>query len=246
MNLLAKLGAFLIFAWKTIKEVPYIFKRRYYFLRICKRIGIDSLWLIIITSVFTGFVTALQAIYQTKGRIPLNYLGVLVEKSVIIELAPVLTALVLTGKIGASLTAEIGTMKVTEQIDAIESMAVSPYNFLYMPRVFAGAVMVPVLTIFSMLVGLLSGYFFSVLKYKISFYTFFSNMQSYFSMMDVYGGLIKAFAFGVTITLIACYQGDRTKNGSEGVGISTTNTVVYSSIMILVLDFFVAWLILGV
>ena len=98
MNLLAKLGAFLIFAWKTIKEVPYIFKRRYYFLRICKRIGIDSLWLIIITSVFTGFVTALQAIYQTKGRIPLNYLGVLVEKSVIIELAPVLTALVL--KIG--------------------------------------------------------------------------------------------------------------------------------------------------
>lgn len=246
MHLLAMLGSFMIFTWKTLKESPYIFKRRYYFLRVCKKIGIDSLWLIIITSIFTGFVTALQAVYQTQGRIPLNYLGVLVEKSVVIELAPVLTALVLTGKIGASLTAEIGTMKVTEQIDAIESMAVSPFNFLYMPRVLAGAVMVPLLTVFSMIMGILSGYFFSVLKYGISFYTFFSNMQGHFSMMDVYGGLLKAFAFGVTITLIACYQGDKTKNGSEGVGIATTNTVVYSSIMILVLDFFVAWLILGV
>src|SRR5690554_2590930 len=246
MHLLAMLGSFMIFTWKTLKESPNIVKRRYYFLRVCKKIGIDSLWLIIITSVFTGFVTALQAVYQTQGRIPLNYLRVLVEKSVVIELAPVLTALVLTGKIGASLTAEIGTMKVTEQIDAIESMAVSPFNFLYMPRVLAGAVMVPLLTVFSMIMGILSGYFFSVLKYDISFYTFFSNMQGHFSMMDVYGGLLKAFAFGVTITLIACYQGDKTKNGSEGVGIATTNTVVYSSIMILVLDFFVAWLILGV
>lgn len=228
-----------------MKEIPFIFKRRYYFLKISKKIGIDSLWLIIITSIFTGFVTALQAIYQTKGRIPLSYLGVLVEKSVIIELAPVLTALVLTGKIGAALTAEIGTMKVTEQVDALESMAVSPYNFIYMPRIIAGALMVPLLTIFSMLVGIMSGYLFSVLKYKISFYTFFSNMQNYFTMSDVYGGLIKAFAFGITITSIACYEGDKTSNGSEGVGLSTTNTVVYSSIMILVLDFFVAWVLFG-
>jgi phospholipid/cholesterol/gamma-HCH transport system permease protein len=245
MNPLAKLGSFIIFNGKIAKELPFLFKRRYYFLRICKKIGLDSLWLIIITSIFTGFVTALQAIYQTKGRIPLSYLGVLVEKSVVIELAPVLTALVLTGKIGAALAAEIGTMKVTEQVDALESMAVSPYNFIYMPRVMAGAIMVPILTIFSMLVGIMSGYVFSVMKYKISFYTFFSNMQNYFSMSDIYGGLIKALAFGITITAIACYEGDRTGNGSEGVGISTTNTVVYSSIMILVLDFFVAWILFG-
>lgn len=245
MKLLAKFGSFIIFNGKVIKEIPYIFKRRYYFLRICKKIGLDSLWLIIITSVFTGFVTALQAIYQTKGRIPLSYLGVLVEKSVVLELAPVLTALVLTGKIGAALTAEIGTMKVTEQVDALESMAVNPYNFIYMPRIVAGAVMVPLLTIFSMVVGIMSGYLFSVLKYQISFYTFFSNMQNYFSMNDIYGGLIKALAFGITITSIACYQGNKTGNGSEGVGISTTNTVVYSSIMILVLDFFVAWILFG-
>ncbi len=246
MNLLAKLGSYLIFNVKVMKELPYIFKRRYYFLRICKKIGLDSLWLIIITSIFTGFVTALQAIYQTKGRIPLNYLGVLVEKSVIIELAPVLTALVLTGKIGAALTAEIGTMKVTEQVDALESMAVNPYNFIYMPRIVAGAIMVPLLTIFSMLVGIMSGYIFSVMKYKISFYTFFSNMQNFFTMSDIYGGLIKGIAFGITITSIACYQGDKTGNGSEGVGISTTDTVVYSSIMILVLDFFVAWILFGI
>ncbi len=245
MGFLAKLGSFIIFNSKVLREVPYIFKRRYYFLRICKKIGLDSLWLIIITSIFTGFVTALQAIYQTRGRIPLSYLGVLVEKSVVIELAPVLTALVLTGKIGAALAAEIGTMKVTEQVDALESMAVSPFNFLYMPRIVAGAIMVPLLTIFSMLVGIMSGYAFSVLKYKISFYSFFSNMQNYFTMSDISGGLIKALAFGLTITSIACYEGDRTGNGSEGVGISTTNTVVYSSIMILVLDFFVAWIMFG-
>ena len=92
----------------------------------------------------------------------------------------------------------------------------------------------------------MSGYFISMLKYNITIYTFFSNMQNYFTMSDVNGGLIKAFAFGVTITSIACFQGDRTANGSEGVGISTTNTVVYSSIMILVLDFFVAWILFGV
>ncbi|MBI9032400.1 ABC transporter permease [bacterium] len=246
MNSLAKFGSFILFNIKVIKELPFIFKRRYYFLRVCKKIGLDSLWLIIITSIFTGFVTALQAIYQTKGRIPLSYLGVLVEKSVVIELAPVLTALVLTGKIGAALTAEIGTMKVTEQVDALESMAISPYNFIYMPRIVAGAFMVPILTIISMLVGILSGFFFSVLKYNISFYTFFSNMQNYFAMSDIYGGLIKALAFGITITSIACYQGHKTGNGSEGVGISTTNTVVYSSIMILVLDFFVAWILFGI
>ncbi|OQY37156.1 MAG: hypothetical protein B6226_05490 [Candidatus Cloacimonetes bacterium 4572_65] len=242
---LSRFGAYLIFNIKVIKETPFILKRRYYFLKICKKIGLESLGLILITSAFTGFVTALQAIYQTRGRIPLSYLGVLVEKSVVVELAPVLTALVLTGKIGAAITAEIGTMKVTEQIDALESMAVSPFNFLYMPRIVAGAVMVPVLTIFSMIVGVLSGYFFSVLKYKISFYTFFSNMQNYFTMSDVYGGLIKALAFGLTITTIACFEGNSTTNGSEGVGNATTKTVVYSSILILVLDFFVAWILFG-
>ncbi len=245
MNFFVRLGQYIIFVGKVFSQIHRIFKRRFYFLKICKKIGIESLGLIIITSTFTGFVTALQAIYQTKGRIPLSYLGVLVEKSVVVELAPVLTALVLTGKIGAALTAEIGTMKVSEQIDAMESMAVNPYNFLYMPRVIAGSIMVPILTIFSMIVGITSGYLFSVAKYKISFYTFFSNMQNYFTLSDVVGGLVKALAFGFTITSIACFEGSRTTNGSEGVGNSSTRTVVYSSIMILVLDFVVAWILFG-
>lgn len=245
MNYISKLGSFILFTYRVFTQVPYIFKRRYYFLRICKKVGIDSMGLITITSIFTGFVTALQAVYQTRGRIPVYLLGVMVQKAVCIELAPVLTALVLTGKIGASLTAEIGTMKVTEQVDALESMAVSPYNFLYMPRVMAGAIMIPVLTIFSMVIGVFSGYVFSVAKYDLSFYMFFSNLKNYFLIKDVSSGLVKALFFGLATSLIACYQGHHTSNGSEGVGSATTNTVVYSSIMILVLDFVVAWLLLG-
>jgi phospholipid/cholesterol/gamma-HCH transport system permease protein len=211
-----------------------------------KRIGVDSLLLISITSGFTGLVTALQAIYQTKGFIPLDYIGVMVGKSTMTELAPVLTALVLTGKVGASLTAEIGTMKVTEQVDALYSLAIEPHDYLYMPRIVAGLVMFPILTIFANLLGIVSAYFFSVFKYGMNFSTFFTNMQNHFEPFDLWSGLIKSLVFGFVITTVACFCGHLTKGGAEGVGRMTTNSVVYSAILILIFDFVVAWFLFGV
>lgn len=210
-----------------------------------KRTGFDSLLLISVTSAFTGLVTALQATYQTHGYIPKSFIGVLVGKSTMIELAPVLTALVLAGKVGASLAAEIGSMKVTEQLDAMETMAIDPHDYLYLPRIAAGLVMVPMLTIYADLVGIFSAYYFSLLKYGINQYIFFANMKNYFLSSDLWGGLVKAVCFGFVITSISCFSGSRTEGGAEGVGKVTTEAVVYSSILILVVDFVVASFLFG-
>jgi phospholipid/cholesterol/gamma-HCH transport system permease protein len=170
----------------------------------------------------------------------------MVGKSTMIELAPVLTALVLTGKVGASLTAEIGTMKVTEQVDALYALAIEPHDYLYMPRIVAGLVMFPLLTIFANLLGIVTAYVFSIFRYGMNFSTFFNNMQNYFEPFDLWSGLIKSVVFGFIITSVACYCGHITKGGAEGVGKMTTNSVVYSAILILILDFVVAWFLFGV
>jgi len=209
-----------------------------------KRIGYDSIFLITLTAAFTGLVTALQAVYQSKGYIPLNLLSVLIGKSTMIELAPVLTALVMTGKVGASIAAEIGTMKVSEQLDALQSMNIAPEDFLYLPRIVAGLIVFPILTLYADLVSIVCAWYFSWIRYGIHYYTFFNNMRSYFESFDLLSGLIKAFVFGFIITSLSCFFGSRTSGGAEGVGRSTTLTVVYSAVLILVMDFFVAWLIL--
>ncbi|MCD4650460.1 MAG: ABC transporter permease, partial [Candidatus Cloacimonetes bacterium] len=187
-----------------------------------KRIGYDSLLLIAITSAFTGFVTAVQASYQTSGYIPTQLIGVLVGKSTMIELAPVLTALVLSGRVGASIAAEIGTMKVSEQIDALETMAIDPYDLLYMPRIIAGLIMLPVITVLANVIGIFSAFAISSFQYGIGFHSFFFNMRQYFDPWDLWGGLVKAFFFGFVITSVACFIGKDTANGAEGVGKAAT------------------------
>jgi phospholipid/cholesterol/gamma-HCH transport system permease protein len=148
--------------------VPRLPHRRAEILRQMRRVGWDSLLLIGITSAFTGLVTAVQASYQTSGYIPRSLIGVLVGKSTMIELAPVLTALVLSGRVGASIAAEIGTMKVSEQIDALKTMAIDPVDFLYLPRVIAGLIMAPLLTVFSNFIGILSAFVISRYHYGLS------------------------------------------------------------------------------
>lgn len=244
-NLFAGIGEYTIFVGKCFAKIPSLFKRYQEFLIQFKRIGFDSLFLIFLTAAFTGLVTALQAVYQSKGYVPVNLLSVLIGKSTMIELAPVLTALVLTGKVGASITAEIGTMRVSEQIDALESMNIDPYEFLYMPRMVAGIFAFPLVTVFANAVGIVCAWYFSWLRYGIHYYTFFNNMRSYFIPSDLWGGLVKSLVFGFIITSFGCYHGDRCIGGAEGVGKATTLTVVYSSVAILVMDFIVAWLLFG-
>ncbi|MCD8480976.1 MAG: ABC transporter permease [Candidatus Cloacimonetes bacterium] len=245
LDALAGIGEYTIFAGKSLAGIKALPKRRLEFLIQFKRIGYDSLFLIMLTAAFTGLVTALQAVYQSKGYIPLNLLSVLIGKSTMVELAPVLTGLVLTGKVGASMAAEIGTMKVSEQIDALHSMNISAYEFLYMPRVLAGIIAFPLITIFANAIGIICAWYFSYLRYGLHYHTFFSNMRAYFEPFDLISGLVKSLVFGFIITSFACYFGDRSFGGAEGVGRSTTQTVVYSSVSILIMDFIVAWMLFG-
>jgi len=242
---LAGLGDYVMFTWEALRSIRWAPRRRQEILLQLKRIGFDSLFLIALTAAFTGLVTALQAVYQSKGYIPINLLSVLIGKSTMVELAPVLTALVMTGKVGASIAAEIGTMKVSEQLDALRSMNISPAGFLFMPRILAGLITFPMLTVFADLVSIICAWYFSWLRYGIHWHTFFNNMKSYFEPFDLWSGLIKSAVFGFLITTISCYFGDRSTGGAEGVGKSTTLTVVYSSVTILIMDFIVAWILFG-
>jgi len=244
-DVLSGIGEATLFIGKSLSRIPSLGKRRQEFLIQFKRIGFDSLFLITLTAAFTGLVTALQAVYQSKGYIPINLLSVLIGKSTMIELAPVLTALVLTGKVGASIAAEIGTMRVTEQIDALQSKNTDPHACLYMPRILAGIIAFPLITVFANAVGIICAWYFSWLRYGIHYYTFFNNMRSYFEPSDLWGGLAKSLVFGFIITSFACFHGNRCYGGAEGVGRATTLTVVYSAVAILVMDFIVAWLLFG-
>jgi len=245
LDFLAGVGAFTIFNGRVLKRLPHLGKRRQELVIQIKRIGVDSLPLIALTSSFTGLVTALQLVYQGRGYIPDHLFSVLISKSTMIELAPVLTALVMTGKVGAAIAAEIGSMKVSEQLDALRSMSVEPEEFLYLPRIAAGVVAFPLLTVFANMVGIGSAWFFNWVQNGIHYHTFFNNIRSYFQTFDLLSGIVKSIVFGFVITSLACFFGDRTRGGAEGVGRSTMQTVVYSSVWVLVMDFIVAFLILG-
>ncbi|MDD4224271.1 MAG: ABC transporter permease [Candidatus Cloacimonetes bacterium] len=244
-DFLTGVGAFTIFVGKLLKCFPRLGKRFPEFVIQLKRIGVDSLPLIALTSSFTGLVTALQLVYQGRGYIPEHLFSVLISKSTMIELAPVLTALVMTGKVGAAIAAEIGTMRVSEQLDALKSMSIEPEEFLYLPRVAAGVVAFPLLTIFANVIGIGSAWFFNWLRHGIHYHTFFHNIRSYFEPFDLISGIVKSIVFGFVITSLACFFGDRTTGGAEGVGRSTMLTVVYSAVWVLVMDFIVAYIILG-
>ncbi len=245
MNYLSVFGEYLIFSLKFFINIPKIFKRRNEIVIELYKIGVSSIPLIMITSAFTGLVSSLQALYQTRGYIPKDFIGVMIAKATMIELAPVLSGLVISGKAGASIAAEIGGMKITEQIEALESMQISSYNFVFFPKIFAVIIMMPVFTFLANFIAVISAYVFSVYKYSITFHTFFSNMKNFFLPMDFWSGIIKSVFFGFFIGTISAFSGYKTQNSTEGVGKATTNAVVYSSISVLIMDFIVAGFIFG-
>lgn len=204
------------------------------------RIGVGSLPLVIITSIFTGGVAAVQAAYQFQDYVPMRYLGTVIGKSVVIELGPVLTALVVGGRVGASIAAELGTMRVTEQIDALETLAIDPVRYLVLPRFLAAIIMLPVVTVFSDVLAVGGAWVVAQLSLGVDTHTFVEGMRLFFHMRDVFGGLIKAFFFGMIIATMGCYYGFKAEGGAEGVGRATTRAVVSSCLSILVLDYLLA------
>ena len=209
-----------------------------------RRLGVDSLPIALFLSCFTGIVLALQASYTFTGAIPLYFVGALVTKTMILELGPVLTGLALSGRVGANIAAEIGTMRVSEQIDALETMAYNPIAYLVIPRVLAGIVMVPLLVIFANVLGIISGWITAMQVLDMTSAQFVRGSRLFYDSFDIAYCVIKSTSFGLTITVMGCYQGFNTRGGAEGVGISTTRAVVLASMLILVLDAFWALVLL--
>ncbi len=207
-------------------------------------LGVASLPIALFIATFTGIVLALLASYSFTGAVPLYFVGTLVEKTVTLELAPVLTGLALAGRVGANIAAELGTMRVTEQIDALETLGYDPIPFLVVPRVLAGAVMFPFVVAASMIVGVGAGWAASVALLHISTPEFVKGLRLFFQAFDVQYGLVKSASFGFAVTLIGCARGLKTQGGAVGVGRAATSAVVYSAVFILVLDAFwaVTWL----
>src|SRR5476651_2279908 len=207
-------------------------------------IGIKSQSVVLVTGAFTGMVLAAQTFFQFhKVKMDTATLAV-VSVSMCSELGPVLTALMVAGRVGAAMAAEIGTMRVTEQIDALRTLATHPVDYLVVPRLFASQIALPLLTIESVVVGICSGYVVCVYLLGIEPTYLWQNMLLYSHDVDVVIGLVKAFIFGGVIALIGCYKGLTCGLGAEGVGRATTEAVVYSSITILICNFFLT-LIMG-
>ena len=203
-----------------------------------RRLGVDSLPIALFLAMFTGIVLALQASYTFTGAIPLYFVGTLVGKTMILELGPVLTGLALSGRVGANIAAELGTMRVSEQIDALETLAYDPASYLVVPRVLAGTLMFPVIVIFANLVGIVAGWITSINMLDMSSQEFVRGLRLFYEPFDLTYSLIKTTSFGFVVTVVGCFQGFATMGGAEGVGVSTTRSVVISSMLILVLDAF--------
>ena len=203
-----------------------------------ERIGVRSLGVASITAVFTGMVLALQTAYSLPALGIKYYIGSVVSKSLVRELGPVLTALIVGGRIGAGMTAEIGTMKVTEQIDALRSMAADPIRKLVVPKLAASLVMLPALTVLGDLLGILGGLVVAVFQLHLPAALYLNDVLSKLTLADIGSGVGKSFFFAFFITLVGCYNGLNTEGGADGVGRATTNTVVLAAILVLVSDFF--------
>jgi phospholipid/cholesterol/gamma-HCH transport system permease protein len=201
-------------------------------------IGIKSQSVVLITGAFTGMVLGVQTYIQFhKVKMDTATLAV-VGVSMCSELGPVLTALMVAGRVGAAIAAELGTMRVTEQIDALRALATHPVDYLVLPRLIAAHIALPVLTVESIVIGILAGYFVGVNVLDIEPTYLWDNMLKYTHQVDVVIGLVKAFIYGGIIALIGCYKGMTCGLGAEGVGRATTEAVVYSSITILIANFF--------
>jgi phospholipid/cholesterol/gamma-HCH transport system permease protein len=207
-------------------------------------IGFGSLPIIVLVGAFTGMVTALQAI-AAFGAFGLEaYAGGTTGKALAIELAPVLTALMLSGRASSGIATELGTMRISEQIDALESMAVNPIQFLVLPRLIAGLIMGPILTLLFFIIGMVGVYFVAIVVENVDQGPFTAYARDLITVSDVLQGLIKGAFFGFAVCLIGCYQGYNAKGGGRGVGLGTTRAVVISSVTVLVTDYFLSQLLI--
>jgi phospholipid/cholesterol/gamma-HCH transport system permease protein len=243
MTFLDEVGQITILQIGIFRSMHRLFRDRRLVIEQMVHIGVGSLPLVLIIGLFTGMVSAWQAAYQFQGMISFSLIGGAVSRAIFIELGPVLTAIVIAGRVGASIAAEIGTMKVTEQIDALESLAIDPVRYLAMPRFLGAVIMMPVLVIFANTIALLGAFAVSNFFLGLTPEVFFGSVKRFFHTKDIFGGIIKSVAFGGVTSILGCHIGFKTSGGAEGVGMSTIRAFVLSSAMILILDY-AMWMVL--
>jgi phospholipid/cholesterol/gamma-HCH transport system permease protein len=242
-GLLMSLGKFGYLIWQVFLSLRYAFRDRKRVIYQLNHVGVNSIPLVLLIGAFAGAIIAWQAAYQFKGMISLSVLGGQVVRVVMMEMAPVLTALVISGRIGASMTAEIGSMKLSEQIDALRTMSIDPVRYLVMPRFLGLSLMMPVLTFFAVSIAVLGAWLVSSFFLDLTQQVFFQSIRDFFQLSDLLGGLVKGALFGMIISLIGCYKGLRTKGGARGLGEATISSFVLAAVCILSGDFLL-WIIL--
>ncbi|MFO7652836.1 MAG: ABC transporter permease [Candidatus Krumholzibacteriia bacterium] len=229
-----------------LRQLPATWHMRRETLEQMNVVAVGSLPLVITTAVFVGAVTAVQAVYQMQAYVPMVFLGTIISKSVFIELGPVLTALVVGGRLTANYAAELGTMKVTEQLDAMEIMAIEPVRYLALPRFLAAVLMLPVITVFANAIAVTGGFLVSILTLDITASTFVEGLRMFWKPSDLISGLLKSYIFGGIIAMSGIYFGMATSGGAEGVGKNTMAAVVASCLSVLVADYLLAALLFQV
>lgn len=242
LSLILYLGELALLFWETCVSIVVAPLRVRLLLRQIVEIGWRSQMVVLVTGAFTGAVLTAQTYFQFSTLGMKSATGSVVAVSLFRELGPVLTGLMVAGRVGAAIAAEIGTMKVTEQIDALRSLAVSPTDYLVVPRVLALVLAMPLLVAESVGLGIVSSYIVGVHVLDISGPFFLENLFKYVGARDVKMALSKGFAFGVVIAFVACHQGLNAKEGAVGVGRAPTEAVVISSLSILILNFFLTFL----
>lgn len=237
---LAEVGQIVLLVMGIVRYIPRVFRDRALVLEQMKIVGSDSLPLVILVGSFTGAIAALQAtnLFAKFNLIGIArpFIGGSIATVVFTELTPVLTALVIAGRVGGAIAAQIGTMKVSEQIDALDMMAIDKDRYLGMPRVMAAITMMPVLAVFSSVVALVGAYVLTNFMFDFSLSTFFTSVQTFFNLGEIARGLLKSLVFGGFTALIGVHVGFRTEGGAEGVGNSTVRAFTISAASILVID----------
>lgn len=232
-----RLGHFTLFAYQFI--IVFIKKplHREQLIQQMYLVGIQSFGIIFLTGCFAGLALTRQS-YSGFSRLHAEqFTGLVAFLALARELAPVLTAIITSAKTGSAMAAEIGTMKITEQIDALKTLLIDPFSFLIVPRILATTIMLPFMTLFAMLFGMFSSYILSVHVFLINEVSFLSMIQEHILITDITGGLIKAFVFGFIISWVGTYMGYETDDGAKGVGLATTKAVVIGSILILIINY---------
>lgn len=238
LSVVSAVGEYICLMWEVCKltlrkpPAPKLILHQLY------SVGVASLPVVAMTGLFTGLVLAAQSFYQLADKGLSSVTGLMVTKAMMTELGPVLTAFMVTGRVGASMCAELGTMRVTEQIDALQTMAVNPGRYLIAPRLIAGVLMMPLLTVFSIAMGVFGGYLISVYFFNLAPITYMDPIPLRVTHFDFFVGIAKSFIFGVLIMTIACYKGFKTTGGAAGVGSATTSSVVITYCCILLGNFF--------